>query len=142
MILWISSGVLLIGIGLLIYGNNTSHYDMKENLIGWGLLLSLISIVVGFCLIASLVPVKTISPVYLEPSSAFCDEKCVVAVLNDKRYYTNIAIDVNKAKNGVIKISQTKQYNSYNIELMPNYDLAVFSKEEWEKINQTIKLEK
>ena len=143
MIFWISFGVLLIGVGIMVWEKNTnSCSDVVGGTFALGVILILAAIFVGFGLTASVIPVKNLPPIYLEPSSAFFDEKCIVAVLNEQRYYTNVAVDVNKAKNGLIKISQIKQYNSYNIELVPSYSLVVFSKEEWEKINPEIKLEK
>ncbi len=143
MVFWISFIVMFIGIGMMTWARNTnSRSDVVDGTFAWGLILILVALIAGFGFIACRVPVRTLPPVYLEPSSVFFDEKCVVAILNDQYYYSNIAIDVNKAKNGGIKISQVKQYNSYNIELVPNYNLVVFSKEGWEKINPEIKLEK
>jgi len=132
MILWISSIVLLIGIAMLII----SRKDRDSILVPLGVGLTVASIICGFFLVGTSVPIKEDPIIYIEPSSKFFDEKCIVLVLDDKCYYTNVAQKVNRAKDSILKISQIKRFNSYGVEHMPIYNLEVFSKEEWRKISQ------
>ena len=133
-ILWASSIIAAILIILFIIEIRRKNSD-ESNLIGLVTFFGL-DLLIGFLILGTNVPIKESNSIYIEPSSKFFDDKCVVVVNNETVFFSIDSKNVTKAKNGIVKLAQFKKLNSYGVSCdgQLHYRIAIFSEEEWNKI--------
>jgi hypothetical protein len=93
-----------------------------------------LNIIFGFCFLCADVKVKDLPDKYINPDNIIQNENAVVAIKDGVTFLSEKAIDVNKAKDGFVKIKVVTGLNSYGKEILMYKDMRILSKEEWEKI--------